>query len=82
MSNFVYFHAGDIVTLKQKLPNKPLMLVVRIPKAKPISVEGERKPQSMLLGVTCCWFTKDGLYQEKTFNTKDLEIIPEHLLKD
>jgi hypothetical protein len=82
MSNFVYFHAGDIVTLKQKLPNKPLMLVVRIPKAKPISAEGEKKVQSMLLGVTCCWFTKDGLYQEKTFNTKDLEIIPEHLLKD
>jgi len=82
MSNFVYFHAGDIVTLKQKLPNKPIMLVVRVPKVKPINVEGEKKPLSMLLGVTCCWFTKDGLYQEKTFNTKDLEIIPGHLLKD
>jgi hypothetical protein len=76
MSNFVYFHAGDIVTLKQDLLYKPHMLVLRIPKAKPITATGEKRSQAMLLGVTCCWFTKDGLYQEKTFNTKDLEIIP------
>ncbi len=76
MSNFVYFHAGDLVTLKQNIPNKPQMLVLRIPKARPVNSEGEKRPQAMLLGVTCCWFTKDGLYQEKTFNTKDLEIIP------
>jgi len=70
----VFYHAGDLVRLKQDLPNKPIMLVVRIPKVKISDNQSPTKP--MLLGVTCCWFTKDGLYQEKTFNTKDLEIIP------
>jgi uncharacterized protein YodC (DUF2158 family) len=71
----VFFHAGDLVQLKQSLPNKPVMLVMSIPKVR--MTEEAVKP--MLLGVTCAWFTKDGLFQKQTFNTKDLEKV---ILKD
>lgn len=62
----VFFTAGDVVTLRQDLPNKPTMLVRMIEKT---ALKGE-KPQ--LLGVTCMWFTTTGECQEKRFNTKDL----------
>jgi hypothetical protein len=68
----VFFHAGDLVQLKQDLPNKPIMMVVKIPKIK-INEENNKFTKPVLLGVTCCWFTVTGEYQEKTFNTKDLE---------
>ena len=62
----VFFTAGDVVTLRQDVPNKPLMVVRSIDK---VTMQGE-KP--MLFGITCFWFTTTGEYQEKRFNTKDL----------
>lgn len=62
----VFFTAGDVVTLRQDVPNKPKMIVRSVDK---VTVHGE-KP--MLFGITCFWFTSTGEAQEKRFNTKDL----------
>ena len=59
MDEKVFFMPGDLVTLKQDIPNKPTMLVVK-------------KEDQTLKGIRCRWFTKDGVLQEEVFNTKDL----------
>jgi uncharacterized protein YodC (DUF2158 family) len=66
MEEKVYFVAGDVVRLRQQVPNAPIMVVRTVDKMAPAG----QKP--MLLGVTCFWFTTTGEYQEKRFNTKDL----------
>lgn len=66
MEEKIFFTAGDEVELRQDVPNKPIMVVKSIDKVNPT---GE-KP--MLFGITCFWFTTEGEYQEKRFNTKDL----------
>jgi uncharacterized protein YodC (DUF2158 family) len=72
MSLHVYFHTGDLVQLKQDLPHKPTMVVQKISKIRPTKEDTAIK-KPILLGITCFWFTKDGLYQERTFSSKDLE---------
>ena len=63
-----FFHSGDLVELKQELPNKPKMIVTKIPKSRKSTEDAKQ----ILLGVVCFWFTTTGLYQEQRFNTKDL----------
>ena len=63
----VFFTAGDVVTLRQDISNKPVMVVKTVDKVTP--GHGE-KP--VLFGITCFWFTTTGEFQEKRFNTKDL----------
>lgn len=65
----IYFLPGDIVTLKQDIPNKPTMLVIK--KESYIFKNKDMKEMS-LKGIKCRWFTTNGLIQEATFNTKDL----------
>ncbi|MDO4465418.1 MAG: hypothetical protein Q4C49_00210 [Bacillota bacterium] len=36
----IYFIPGDVVTLRQDLPNKPVMMVVR---KKTLTIKGEEK---------------------------------------
>ncbi len=72
MREMVFFKAGEIVQLKQDIDNKPQMIVDSVPKAR-MPREGEERQKSILLGVKCYWFTSTGFYQEKTFNSKDLE---------
>lgn len=71
----VYFNAGDIVQLKQNIPNKPKMIVVRketsLFKHDPKRVD----KHPILLGIRCRWFTNNGEIQEAVFNTKDIELI-------
>ncbi len=68
----IYFTPGDLVQLRQNIPNKPIMLVVR--KENSI-MKYNREQKDILKGIKCRWFTKDGLLQEATFNTKDLMLI-------
>ena len=63
----IFFMPGDLVTLKQSLPNKPVMLVI-----KKESYTFRNKEITTLRGIRCRWFTKDGYLQEAVFNTKDL----------
>ena len=65
-----YFLPGDLVTIKQDLPNKPTMLVLKkVTKTfTSNTVKGD-----YFQGILCRWFTKDGLLQEAVYNTKDLQ---------
>lgn len=65
----IFFLPGMLVTLKQDLPNKPIMLVV---KKETLIFKHTDSKEPVLKGIRCRWFTKDGLLQEATFNTKDL----------
>jgi hypothetical protein len=72
MSRHIYFHEGDKVQIKHDLNNKPEMLVKKVQKAR-VGRDEEEESKSVLLGVTCFWFTDTLLYQQQTFNSKDLE---------
>lgn len=70
MNNIKQFYLpGDIVTLRQEIPNKPVMIVVK-KVTKTITLSGEKN--DFFQGILCRWFTADGLMQEAIFNTKDL----------
>lgn len=66
--NKIFFMPGDLVTLKQDIPNKPVMLVVR----KETSIFKKENEEALLKGIRCRWFTNDKKLQEAVFNTKDL----------
>lgn len=66
----IFFMPGDLVTLKQELPNKPIMIVVK--KETSVFKNTNTELQPVLKGIKCRWFTKDGILQEAIFNTKDL----------
>lgn len=68
--NKIYFVPGMIVTLKQDIPNKPTMIVVK--KETRIFKTDDN---SSLRGMRCMWFTNNGELQENIFNTKDLIIV-------
>lgn len=63
----IYFTPGMVVTLRQDIPNKPTMLVVR---KKTMTIKGD--DEKFLQGIICRWFTKDGHLEEGLFSTKDL----------
>lgn len=69
----VYFNPGDVIQLKQDIPNKPTMIVVKKETSlfKHDSKRLEDK-RSILKGIRCRWFTSTGELQENVFNTKDL----------
>lgn len=69
----VYFNPGDVVQLKQDIPNKPTMIVVKKETSlfKHDSKRLEDK-RPVLKGIRCRWFTSTGELQENVFNTKDL----------
>ena len=73
MENIVYFNAGDLVQLKQDIPNKPIMLVVK--KETSLFKHDQKRLEDkkpILIGIRCRWFTTSGELQEATFSTKDL----------
>ncbi len=77
MENNIYFNAGDVVRLKQDIPNKPTMIVVKKETSLFKHNKGNAEKKSILKGIRCRWFTTSGELQENIFNTKDLELIKE-----
>lgn len=65
----IFFLPGDVVTIKQDIPNKPVMLV----KGKEQKLIRRPEDASHLKGIRCQWFTLNGELQEAVFSTKDLE---------
>lgn len=63
----IFFIPGDIVQLRQDIPNKPKMLVYRVERSIM-----RNNGSNVLKGVKCRWFTDNGLLQEAVFSTKDL----------
>ncbi len=73
MCDRVFLNPGDRVQLRQDIPNKPIMVVVR----KETSIfkhDGKRiqDKKPILIGIRCRWFTTNGELQESVFSTKDL----------
>ena len=69
----IYFQPGDICQMKQDIPNKPKMVVVRIER----SLMKNEGGKDYLRGVRCRWFSTDQKLQEGVFSTKDLILIKE-----
>lgn len=72
MEEKVFFSPGDVVTIRQNIPNKPIMLVVKKVNSM---MKHEDDKEGILRGIRCRWFTIDGHIQEDVFNTKDLELV-------
>lgn len=72
-----FFLPGDIVTLRQEIPNKPIMIVVKkVTKTITLSPrDGVATRNDYFQGILCRWFTAQGMIQEAVFNTKDLQKI-------
>ncbi len=65
----VFFYPGDVVTIRQDIPNKPTMLVV---KKQTMTIRDGENKQQVLRGIVCKWFTTTGELQEALFSSKDL----------
>lgn len=65
----IYFLPGDVVTLKQDIPNKPIMIVVR---KETMTFRTGNEKEDYFKGIRCRWFSTEGIFQESIFNTKDL----------
>lgn len=76
MEENIYFNPGQVVQLKQDIPHKPLMIVVK-KETSLFKHDSKRLPEkrSALIGIRCRWFTDLGELQEAIFNTKDLKLI-------
>ena len=74
MEENVYFKPGDVVQIKQDIPNKPLMLVVKKETSSLFKNNLEDK-KNVLRGIRCRWFTTTGELQETVWNTKDLILV-------
>ena len=64
----IFFRPGDICEMKQDIPNKPKMVVVRIER----SIMKNNEGKDYLRGVRCRWYSSDQKLQEAVFSTKDL----------
>ena len=71
MDEKIYFIPGQLVTLRQDLPNKPIMLVHRVER----SIIRSDDKNALLKGVKVRWFTENGFLQEAVFSTKDLILV-------
>lgn len=67
--NKQYFLPGDTVTIRQDLPNKPTMLIVK--KVTKTFATNTVK-NDFFQGFLCRWFTTNGELQQEIWNTKDL----------
>lgn len=76
MEENIYFTPGQVVQLKQDIPNKPIMLVVKKETSlfkHDIKRLQDKRP--ILIGIRCRWFTTSGELQEAIYNTKDLMLV-------
>ena len=72
MEEKIYFMPGDVVTLKQDIPNKPTMLVL---KKETLVIKHQDNKEPILRGIKCRWINVNGSLEEAIFNTKDLQKI-------
>lgn len=72
MEETIFYKPGDIVQLKQDIPNKPLMIVVKKETSLLKTIDDKK---NILRGIRCRWFTTTGELQETIWNTKDLILV-------
>ncbi len=73
MEENIFYKPGDIVQIKQNIPNKPLMIVVK--KETSLFKNNMEDKKNVLKGIRCRWFTTTGQLQETIWNTKDLILV-------
>lgn len=73
MEENIFYKPGDIVQIKQDIPNKPLMIVVK--KETSLFRNSVEDKKNVLKGIRCRWFTTTGQLQETVWNTKDLILV-------
>ena len=73
MEENIFCKPGDIVQIKQDIPNKPLMIVVK--KETSLFKNNMEDKKNVLKGIRCRWFTTTGQLQETVWNTKDLVLV-------
>ena len=71
MEEKVYFMPGDVVTVRQDIPNKPIMIVDK-KETLTFRPSKEDSKEDYFKGIKCWWFDVNGALQKATFNTKDL----------
>lgn len=71
MEEKVYFMPGDVVTIRQDIPNKPIMVVDK-KETLTFRPSKEDSKEDYFKGIKCWWFDVNGDLQKATFNTKDL----------
>ena len=69
--NILYYKPGDLVMLRHKELNPPLMVIVEKVN-KQFKQGGETS--NLFIGMKCRWFDKNNTLQEAIFSTKDLEL--------
>ena len=73
MQENLFHPPGAIVTLRQNIPNKPKMIVIK--KETFLFKNNMEDKKNGLKGIRCRWFTTNGELQETVWNTKDLILI-------
>lgn len=73
MEENIFYKPGDIVQIKQDIPNKPLMIVIK--KETSLFKNNMEDKKNVLKGIRCRWFTTTGQLQETVWNTKDLVLV-------
>lgn len=66
------FKPGDLVILKHKELNSPIMLVVSKVYNSPLKHNINNYSDIYLLGIKCIWFDKQQKLQSYIFSTKDI----------
>lgn len=66
-----YFNQGDVVEVRQDVPNKPAMIVEKVVRSHPT----READKTQLLGIQCIWFDRNLSLQKHIFNTKDLKFL-------
>ena len=71
MEEKVFYLPGEVVTLRQDIPYKPKMIVVK-KETMTFRPSKDEKRVDYFIGIRCRWFSTEGVLQEAVFNTKDL----------
>ena len=69
--NRVYYNAGDVVTVRHDIPNKPVMWVVE-KCVRSLFKKETNEMENVFLGIKGRWFDKNQVLHEELFSTKDL----------
>lgn len=70
----VFFLPGDVVTLRQDIPNKPTMVVVK-KETMTFRPSQQDDKGEYFKGIKCRWYSTEGMLQEAIYNTKDLQKV-------
>ena len=71
MEEKVFYLPEEVVTLRQDIPYKPKMIVVK-KETMTFRPTKDEKSDDYFIGIRCRWFSTEGVLQEAVFNTKDL----------